>query len=62
MKAWRISDGEELTITDCEMRISNDRYAEQNGTITFRESGRTQSFDKILPVQTFDATFDNTFD
>ena len=62
MKAWRISDGEELTITDCEMRISNDRYAEQNGTITFRESGRTQSCDKILPVQTFDATFDNTFD
>jgi len=62
MKAWRMSDGEEICIIDCEIKISNNRYEQQYGTLSFRESGRTQSFKKILPVRTFDATFDNTFD
>ena len=61
-KAWREDNGREITITENEHKISNDRYEIQRGTVTFRESNRNTLHKPLEHENTFDQTFDNTFD
>lgn len=62
-EACRLDNGAEITITDNELKISNDRYGVQTGSITFRETARHALHKKQnVPHRTFDNTFDGTFD
>ena len=57
-----ISTGRELTITGNECKLSNDRYAPQSGTLTWRHSDNSAPFADALSARVFDATFDTTFE
>lgn len=59
---WREDNAQEVTITENEHKISNDRYEIQRGTLTFRESKRTTLHKPLAQGATFDQTFDTTFD
>ena len=61
-KVWREDNAQEVTITENEHKISNDRYEIKRGTLTFRESKRTTLHKPLEQGATFDQTFDNTFD
>lgn len=61
-KVWRKDNGQEITITENEHKLSNDRYEPQSGTLTFRETQRNALHKPLEHVNTFDRTFDATFD
>lgn len=62
-RVWREDTAREVTITDSELKLSNDRYEVQAGTVTFRETDRTAMHGKRnVPQKVFDDTFDNTFE
>ena len=61
-QVWRTDNDAEVTITENEYKIANDRYEPQSGTLTFRESSRSSVHKSNEKVSTFDQTFDNTFD
>ncbi|MBP3228187.1 MAG: hypothetical protein J6M53_05305 [Bacteroidaceae bacterium] len=61
-QVWRQDTGTEVTITDNEYKISDDRYALQTASLTFRETARTAAHVKTsAPKRTFDSSFDETF-
>lgn len=53
--------GPELTITDNELKLTGDAYEAETATCTFRHAGRTQLYAPTEPANTFDDTFDNSF-
>ena len=57
----RYIDGLEVTITDNDLKISDDAYEPQQGSITFRYNGRGAVLHRTAPSRTFDDTFDETY-
>lgn len=53
--------GPELTITENELKLTGDAYEAETGTCTFRHAGRTRLYAPTEPANTFDDTFDNSF-
>lgn len=60
--AWRMDNGTELTLTDCEFKPTNGHTDLLSGTLTWREAAEGCTFRPAVPVRTFDKTFDATFD
>lgn len=58
---WRMDDGTELTLTDCEFKPTNGSSDLLSGTLTWREAAEGCTFRPAVPVRTFDKTFDPTF-
>ena len=61
-QVWRMDDGTELTLTDCEFKPTNGHADLLSGTLTWREAADGCTFRPAVPVRTFDKTFDHTFD
>ena len=57
----RSIDGPEVVITDNDLKISDDAYEPQQGSITFRYTGRCAVLHRTAPFRTFDDTFDETY-
>lgn len=53
--------GPELTITENELKLTGDAYEAETATCTFRHAGRTPLYAPTEPANTFDDTFDNSF-
>lgn len=51
----------ELCLTDCDLKLSSDRYAPQQGTLTWRYARQARHFEVVNDAHTFDKTFDSTF-
>lgn len=51
----------ELCLTDCDLKLSSDRYAPQQGTLTWRYARQARHYEVRNDAHTFDATFDSTF-
>ena len=51
----------ELCITDCDFKLSSDRYEPQQGTITWRYARQARHYEVVNDAITFDDTFDDTF-
>lgn len=56
-----LSSGEEVTLTENELKLSSDRYTPQEGTATWRYATRARSFATLTAQRTFDTTFDDTY-
>ena len=61
-KVWRMEDGAELTLTECDFKPSNMLTESPSGSLTWREAAEGCTFKPTIPVRTFDKTFDKTFD
>ena len=57
----RSIDGPEVVIVDNDMKILNDAYEPQQGSISFRYAGRGAVLHRTAPFRTFDDTFDETY-
>ncbi len=54
--------GDEVAITDCDLKASNDYSEVQSASITYRMASRRASMGKVKPrPRLFDATFDETY-
>lgn len=62
LKVWRMEDGTELTLTDCDCKPSNILTDSPSGSLTWREAAEGCTFEPVVAVRTFDGTFDETFD
>ena len=62
LKVWRMEDGAELTLTDCDCKPSNMLTESPSGSLTWREAAEGCTFEPAVAVRTFDGTFDETFD
>lgn len=62
LKVWRMDDGTQLTLTECDYKPSNMLTESPSGTLTWREASEGCTFEPAIPVRTFDGTFDETFD
>lgn len=51
----------ELCITDCDFKLSSDRYEPQQGTITWRYARQARHYEVVNDAITFDDSFDDTF-
>lgn len=54
--------GRELCITGQECKMSNDRYAPQSGSLTWRDAGSATPFAPMRRVRVFDPSFDLSFE
>ncbi len=59
---WRATDGVQLTLTDCSFKPSTAWGASPSGTATFRESLTGMRLNPSMPTDTFDSTFDETYE
>lgn len=59
-RAWD-AQGTEICITDNDLKLSNDLYEVQAGSVTWRASARAGHYEPTQAVRTFDDTFDQTF-
>ena len=57
----RSIDGPEVVIVDNDLKIINDAYEPQQGSIAFRYTGRGAILHRTAPFRTFDDTFDETY-
>ena len=57
----RSIDGTEVTIVDNDLKILNDAYEPQQGSISFRYAGRGAILHRTAPFRTFGDTFDATY-
>lgn len=57
----RSIDGPEVVIVDNDLKILNDAYEPQQGSISFRYTGRGAVLHRTAPFRTFDDTFDATY-
>lgn len=57
----RSIDGTEVVIVDNDLKILNDAYEPQQGSISFRYAGRGAILHRTAPFRTFDDTFDETY-
>ncbi len=60
-RLWLLTDGEELTLTSCELKPTNELHTAQTASISFREAREGQRLSSSLRVRTFDGTFDEKF-
>ena len=60
-KVWRKEDNCAMAVTDAVYRTKDSSNAINEGTVTLRETGRTYRHRLPRPIQTFDHTFDDTF-
>lgn len=57
-----MATGEELTLTSCELKPTNDLYtAPTSATITYRTAEEGQALPPSLRIRTFDRSFDHTY-
>lgn len=60
-KVWRKEDNCQMAVTDATYKTKDGSSAINGGTVTLRETGRTYRHHLPRPIQTFDETFDDTF-
>lgn len=61
LRLWLLTDGEELTLTSCELKPTNELHTAQSASISFREAREGQRLSPSLRMRTFDGTFDEKF-
>lgn len=62
MRLFSMATGEELTLTSCELKPTNDLYtAPTSATITYRTAEEGQALPPSLRIRTFDHSFDDTY-
>lgn len=62
LNVWRMDNGTQLALTDCEFKPTNGYSDLLSGTLTWREATEGCTFHPAIPIRTFDKTFDRTFD
>lgn len=60
-RAWLLADGEEITLTGCDIKQSNEWGIAPTATVSWREAGEGQRLMAPTGVQTFDGSFDEAF-
>lgn len=60
-RAWLLADGEEITLTGCEIKQSNEWGITPTATVSWREAGEGQRLMAPTGVRTFDGSFDEAF-
>lgn len=60
-RAWLLADGEEITLTGCEIKQSNEWGITPTATVSWREAGEGQRLMAPTGVQTFDGSFSEAF-
>ncbi len=60
-RAWLLADGEEITLTGCDIKQSNEWGITPTATVSWREAGEGQRLMAPTGVQTFDGSFDEAF-
>lgn len=60
-RAWLLADGEEITLTGCEIKQSNEWGIAPTATVSWREAGEGQRLMAPTGVRTFDGSFDEEF-
>lgn len=60
-KIWRKEDNCQMAVTASDYKTKDGNSAINGGTVTLRETGRTYRHRLPRPIQTFDQTFDDTF-
>ena len=60
-RAWLLADGEEITLTGCEIKQSNEWGITPTAAVSWREAGEGQRLMAPTGVRTFDGSFDEAF-
>lgn len=60
-RAWLLADGEEITLTGCEIKQSNEWGIAPTAAVSWREAGEGQRLMAPTGVRTFDGSFDEAF-
>lgn len=60
-RAWLLADGEEITLTGCDIKQSNEWGITPTATVSWREAGEGQRLMAPTGVRTFDGSFDEAF-
>lgn len=60
-RAWLLADGEEITLTGCDIKQSNEWGIAPTATVSWREAGEGQRLMAPTGVRTFDGSFDEAF-
>ena len=60
-RAWLLADGEEFTLTGCDIKQSNEWGIAPTATVSWREAGEGQRLMAPTGVRTFDGSFDEAF-
>lgn len=60
-RAWLLADGEEITLTGCEIKQSNEWGITPTAAVSWREAGKGQRLMAPTGVRTFDGSFDEAF-
>lgn len=60
-RAWLLADGEEITLTGCDIKQSNEWGITPTATVSWREAGEGQRLMAPTGVRIFDGSFDEAF-
>lgn len=60
-RAWLLADGEEITLTGCDIKQSNEWGIAPTATVSWREAGEGQRLMAPTGVRTFDGSFSEAF-
>lgn len=60
-RAWLLADGEEITLTGCDLKQSNEWGVTPTATVSWREAGEGVRLMAPTGVRTFDESFDEAF-
>ena len=60
-RAWLLADGEEITLTGCDIKQCNEWGITPTATVNWREAGEGQRLMAPTGVRTFDGSFDEAF-
>lgn len=60
-RAWLLADGEEITLTGCDIKQSNEWGITPTATVSWREAGEGQRLMAPTGVRTFDGSFSEAF-
>lgn len=60
-RAWLLADGEEITLTGCDIKQSNEWGITPTAAVSWREAGEGQRLMAPTGVRTFDGSFDEAF-
>lgn len=60
-RAWLLADGEEITLTGCEIKQSNEWGIAPTAAVSWREAGEGQRLMAPTGVRIFDGSFDEAF-
>lgn len=60
-RAWLLADGEEITLTGCDIKQSNEWGIAPTAAVSWREAGEGQRLMAPTGVRTFDGSFDEAF-